>query len=219
MRRHRLRHYLRFKRICIIPERGISCYLMFLLSRGLPQVCIPSPDIPSPFPFQNTSVPNNTPPLCSSYPPLTPLLSPHLSILTKSAIYSPRSLFRATNLSGANRESIRLKIQTWNNTLISKSQKFHSTHPDVHIKIYDSFALFNRVIDEPWTYGFKSPNKKFMGSEAREEDCIWYDALHPTTALYKVLTEDLYEVLMLGKEGVGINGEESARGDLSNEMR
>ena len=44
---------------------------------------------------------------------------------------------------------------------------------------------------------------KFMMSMAREEECIWYDALHPTSTLYKVLTEDLYEVLMGVKNGVG----------------
>jgi hypothetical protein len=40
-----------------------------------------------------------------------------------------------------------------------------------------------------------------MMSEAREEECIWYDQLHPTSGLYKVLAEDLYEVLTALKEG------------------
>ena len=58
---------------------------------------------------------------------------------------------------------------------------------------------------------------KFMMSLAREEECIWYDELHPTSAFYKVLTEDLYEVLMGVKDEVGKDkGGEREEGELSN---
>jgi lysophospholipase L1-like esterase len=68
--------------------------------------------------------------------------------------------------------------------------------------VYDAAGLFNRVLDEPWTHGFKAIERTYSGSSRSwEENCIWYDELHPTSAMYKVLAEDLYKELTETNEG------------------
>jgi lysophospholipase L1-like esterase len=57
------------------------------------------------------------------------------------------------------------------------------------------YSTVNRVLDEPWTHDFKAVKRKFdLKAGARGENCIWHDGLHPTSAMYKVLAEDMYKV-------------------------
>jgi len=41
------------------------------------------------------------------------------------------------------------RVQTWNTSLLDESRKFREKHPDVKVKIYDAWAVFTRVLDEP----------------------------------------------------------------------
>ena len=93
---------------------------------------------------------------------------------------------------------MRMRIKTWNSTLIEYSQKFSEKHDDVQVRIYDVAAVLTRVLDDPEKYGFKDSTSKFMLSDAEEESCIWYDDLHPTSAIHKILAADLAKFLTEG---------------------
>jgi phospholipase/lecithinase/hemolysin len=88
-----------------------------------------------------------------------------------------------------------MRIKAWNSNLIEYAQKFSEKHGDVRVRIYDAAALFTRVLDDPKKYGFKDSTSKFMLSDAEEESCIWYDDLHPTSAMHKILAADLARFL------------------------
>ena len=90
---------------------------------------------------------------------------------------------------------MRTRIKTWNSTLIEHAQKFSEKHDDVRVRIYDAAAVFTRALDDPKKYGFKDCTSKFMLSDAEEESCIWYDDLHPTSAMHKILAADLAKFL------------------------
>lgn len=88
-----------------------------------------------------------------------------------------------------------MRIETWNLALTESTNEFQRKHNDVRVKVYDAARLFNAVLDEPKNYGFQDSSTKFLMSNAKEEECIWYDGLHPTSALYKVLAADLAKFL------------------------
>ena len=46
-----------------------------------------------------------------------------------------------------------------------------------------------------------------MSSEATEEESVWYDELHPTSEMHRVLAEDLYRELSEGEK----KGQEGTR--------
>ena len=45
-----------------------------------------------------------------------------------------------------------------------------------------------------------------MLSKAREEECIWYDHIHPTRAMHRIVAEDLYKELPKGAKEKGEEG-------------
>jgi phospholipase/lecithinase/hemolysin len=74
----------------------------------------------------------------------------------------------------------------WNTKLKEYVFAFHKRHWDAHVVVYDASALFDKVIEEPKKYGFEDPMAK-----CRRRECIWSDGFHITTAMHKVVAEDL----------------------------
>jgi phospholipase/lecithinase/hemolysin len=95
------------------------------------------------------------------------------------------------------------RVQTWNTSLFDESRKFREKHSDVKVKIYDAWAVFTRVLDEPWSYGFEAVERKDVRWGG---DSIWHDHLHPTSAMYQVLADDLYKTLTEQEGPERVNG-------------
>ena len=77
-------------------------------------------------------------------------------------------------------------LSLWNTKLREFVVAFHKRHWDAHVVVYDASALFDKVIEEPRKYGFEDPMAK-----CRKPECIWSDGFHITTAMHKVIAEDL----------------------------
>lgn len=75
-------------------------------------------------------------------------------------------------------------VEQWNTDLEKAMETFQSRHHDITTTLYDVNALFNKVLDKPTSYGFKS------AGDICEGDCIWYDGLHPGSTFYKILAEE-----------------------------
>jgi len=91
--------------------------------------------------------------------------------------------------------SLRTRVQTWNSKLHEHAQTFRDDHPDANVRVFDAGGVFAKVLDSPKEYGFKDSLTQYMLSEAVEEECIWYDELHPTSKMYKIVAGELAEFL------------------------
>lgn len=72
---------------------------------------------------------------------------------------------------------------------------FQQNHQDVSVRVYDAAGLFAEVLDNPIEYGFKDSI-----SAGDSEDCIWFDYLHPTSAMHKILAADVAKFLTVEEE-------------------
>lgn len=103
-------------------------------------------------------------------------------------VYSQVSMLIAGNES----TSLRSRIKKWNEILPEFADVFRQQHQDVYAAVYDAAGLFSKVLDNPTNYGFKDNI-----SSGNSEDCIWYDYLHPNSAMYKILANDLAKFLSI----------------------
>ncbi|KAF8591063.1 carbohydrate esterase family 16 protein [Ramaria rubella] len=83
------------------------------------------------------------------------------------------------------------KYEAWNEIL--HSSDFGSSHPDATTLVFSSWNTFTRILDDPVGHGFEPEDlKKWMGG-------IWMDHLHPTSAVHKILADDIAEFLVSQK--------------------
>jgi phospholipase/lecithinase/hemolysin len=73
--------------------------------------------------------------------------------------------------------------------LSTLAHQFKEEHPEANVAVYDSRALFNKVLDHPTEYGF------INGSTYGKDSCVWYDILHPTSQMHKVIAADVAKFL------------------------
>ena len=93
--------------------------------------------------------------------------------------------------------------RTWNSILQSDACGFKDEHPDASVFIFSAWNLFTDVLDDPITFGFQREDAEKAGGG------IWFDRLHPTTKMHRLIAERIAEFL----QGVG---EESEREDGNN---
>jgi phospholipase/lecithinase/hemolysin len=55
--------------------------------------------------------------------------------------------------------------------------------------MFSSWESFNRILDDPTAHGFETSDPTTSGGG------IWFDALHPTSAVHKILAEDIGKFL------------------------
>jgi phospholipase/lecithinase/hemolysin len=79
-------------------------------------------------------------------------------------------------------------VKDWNQNLTAAVDIFRSQHNDVRVEIYDSYSLFNSVLDDPTAYDFDDPTSICTGEHSR---CVWFDHFHPGSTFYKVLAANL----------------------------
>jgi len=81
------------------------------------------------------------------------------------------------------------QYHTWNTTLEQELQKWVKTHPDITAFLFSSWDTFTRVLDDPSVYGFDPSDTTEAGG------AIWVDRFRPTSAMHRVIADDLASFL------------------------
>ncbi|KAF8915393.1 hypothetical protein CPB85DRAFT_1432997 [Mucidula mucida] len=81
-------------------------------------------------------------------------------------------------------------IQDFNAKLTTRANNLESTHAGVNTFIWDSHAIFTRILDSPTTYGFKDATSFGTGS-----DIFWGNNYHPSSYAHKFFGQDVAQVL------------------------
>jgi phospholipase/lecithinase/hemolysin len=98
-----------------------------------------------------------------------------------------RELIRASSIEEAR---IHSGIKEWNEALERHFLLFQEEHNNITAAFYDTSRIFHKVLDDPERYGFKDSI-----SVCSEDDCIWFNDLHPAYGLHRLLAEDLERFL------------------------
>ncbi|PFH54294.1 carbohydrate esterase family 16 protein [Amanita thiersii Skay4041] len=83
----------------------------------------------------------------------------------------------------------------WNTSLKETIQTFASRHNDITVLLFAVSETFNKILDNPKTYGFAAKDKRKAGGS------IWFDHLHPTSKVHQVIAHDL-SVFLSGVDAV-----------------
>ena len=78
----------------------------------------------------------------------------------------------------------------WNRNLIRFANEFQRRHGDISTAVYDTCPIFNAVMNNPRKYGFKD-----AVSQCLESDCMWFDDLHPSYGVHRILAANLVKFL------------------------
>jgi phospholipase/lecithinase/hemolysin len=70
--------------------------------------------------------------------------------------------------------------------LLEFAYAFRMRHCSISVSVFDTVPLFNEVLDHPTKYGFTDAM-----SVCGTKECIWYDGIHPTFAMHKILANEL----------------------------
>uniref|UniRef100_A0A0W0FWY4 CBM1 domain-containing protein n=1 Tax=Moniliophthora roreri TaxID=221103 RepID=A0A0W0FWY4_MONRR len=77
-------------------------------------------------------------------------------------------------------------ISGFNSRLATKIASFKSNHSGVTTYLYDSYAGFAKILDNPTSYGFKDAT-----SYGNSPDLFWFNDLHPTSPAHKYFAQDV----------------------------
>jgi len=81
------------------------------------------------------------------------------------------------------------QYHTWNTTLEQELQDWARTHPDITAFLFSSWDTFSRVLDNPSAFGFDPSDIGQAGG------AIWVDRLRPTSAMHRVIADDVVSFL------------------------
>ncbi|KAL0566558.1 hypothetical protein V5O48_015449 [Marasmius crinis-equi] len=81
-------------------------------------------------------------------------------------------------------------IAGFNSRLASRIASFESSHDGVKTYLYDSYAGFAKILDDPTAYGFR--DNLTYGTDS---DLFWGNDYHPSTYAHKYFGQDVAEVL------------------------
>ncbi|KAL4957082.1 hypothetical protein BDW69DRAFT_52370 [Aspergillus filifer] len=74
----------------------------------------------------------------------------------------------------------------YNQQLQVAVDEWSEKHPESTVSIYDAWSFFTEILDHPKSYGFQDSTS--MGNGKKH---IWWDDLHPTSALHRLLARDV----------------------------
>ncbi|KAL4959270.1 SGNH/GDSL hydrolase family protein [Aspergillus stella-maris] len=77
-------------------------------------------------------------------------------------------------------------LREYNQQLQVAVDEWSVKHPESNVFIYDCWSFFTEILDHPKSYGFEDSTS--MGNGKKH---IWWDDLHPTSALHKLLARDV----------------------------
>ncbi|KAL0566559.1 hypothetical protein V5O48_015450 [Marasmius crinis-equi] len=81
-------------------------------------------------------------------------------------------------------------INTFNSKLASQVSSFKANHTGVTTYIYDSYASFAKILDNPTAYGFRDNSTYGSGS-----DIFWGNNYHPSQYAHKYFAQDVAKLL------------------------
>lgn len=93
-------------------------------------------------------------------------------------------------------DGLQSRIIEWNTRLEEYAAAFRARHCSASVSIFDTSALMNKVLDNPAKYGFKDSL-----SSCHTDECIWYDGIHITFAMHKILAHDIANFLTVDSQG------------------
>lgn len=75
--------------------------------------------------------------------------------------------------------------------LTNHTVAFRTAHPDTNVAIYNAAALFDELLDDPTAFGFRNEHDRNF----TDEDVMWFDTLHPSCSVQKLLAKDIAAAL------------------------
>jgi len=87
------------------------------------------------------------------------------------------------------RANLHCRIILWNSCLQTVVKEFLEGHSGAIAEIYDVASVFTSVLDHPTEFGFKNSN------DWGDENCVWNDALHPTSKMHQIIAEEFVKVI------------------------
>jgi len=88
-------------------------------------------------------------------------------------------------------DDLPLRIAEWNTQLGDYVEYFRKRFVLAFVSIYDVAAVFRSILDNPKRYKFKDAT-----SDCHSNECFWYDDLHPTAPLYRIMAQDFSKYLL-----------------------
>ncbi|CAI6043282.1 unnamed protein product [Clonostachys chloroleuca] len=97
-------------------------------------------------------------------------------------------------------------VQDWNERLRIFKQRIQYLHSDVNVFLFDTYSLFQKVIDDPAQYeetavykdtatGTDEIDTKLDECEFAANEYLWLNSMHPTSPIHEVLAKQVAKVL------------------------
>ncbi|PBK96922.1 hypothetical protein ARMGADRAFT_1010455 [Armillaria gallica] len=86
-------------------------------------------------------------------------------------------------------DSASVSYHDWNSCLAKALESFTSSHPDTTVMLFSSYQTFSSIFDNPVDHGFEEKDIHKRGGN------IWYDHLHPTSAVHDIIAAYLADFL------------------------
>ncbi|KAK3998107.1 SGNH hydrolase-type esterase domain-containing protein [Cladorrhinum sp. PSN332] len=89
--------------------------------------------------------------------------------------------------SAAGRQRVMNSIGSFNSQVAARLEAFKQSKGDVHTVVVDSAGAINEAVGNPRAYG--APDATCLNRNG--QSCLWWDALHPGTAIHRLLAGDV----------------------------
>jgi len=86
-------------------------------------------------------------------------------------------------------------IASYNEEVKAKMIKFNTSYPDTNVFIYNSNDEFKFIRENHDNYNISNLNDPWDGDQSKINNYFWYDFIHPTPAVHKILSKDIHEFL------------------------
>jgi hypothetical protein len=84
-------------------------------------------------------------------------------------------------------------VNKWNVVLVKLATAFQDRHlnDETVMRTYNAYSFFTKVLDDPKGFGFVDSISKCDTGE-----CLWTDDFYPSSAMQKLLAENLADFLI-----------------------
>ncbi|KZS92110.1 hypothetical protein SISNIDRAFT_474841 [Sistotremastrum niveocremeum HHB9708] len=101
------------------------------------------------------------------------------------------------------------RYEEWNSTLSTALLKFSEKHDEATVLLFSAWDTFTKILDDPAHYGMDEEDEHVTGRR------IWFDDLHPSTWVHKVLSGEIMSFLRSQSPLVNESGGEREGVDAS----
>lgn len=116
---------------------------------------------------------------------------------------------------GKNPANVQANVNEFNRQIINVAKNLRDKYPQIHIQLFDTYNLFNQMLINPPSYGFKNThdtclnisngsNLNYLISHNLQPSCenpsqyVFWDSLHPTTQTHRVIATEIFKSIQLG---------------------